>query len=82
MSSIIGRYETLGIFSGSFEAKLFQCIVDCVNEKDTIQNIPQEAGSHFENITEYKAVAIVSEEEGCMRYENCKYYSIFNSLIY
>ena len=41
----------------------FQCIVDCVNEKDIIQNIPQEEGAHFQNITEYKASAIVSEKE-------------------
>ena len=60
----------------------FQCIVDCVNEKDIIQNIPQEEGAHFENITEYKALAIVSGKEGCMRYEDCKDYSLFNSLIY
>ena len=39
-----------------------------INEKDILQNIPQEEGAHFESITEYKALAIVSEEEGCMRY--------------
>ena len=31
--------------------------------KRIIQNIPQEEGAHFENITEYKAPAIVSEKE-------------------